>query len=85
MQSLKWEILCISVSLDGAPAMLGHVNSFSAFVIEKTPKKEVTHSMIQRHALMVKYLEPILEAVMHDIIKDCKFDQGTCNKHVAIS
>lgn len=30
-QSLKWEN-CISVSLDGAPAMLGHITGFSAFV-----------------------------------------------------
>lgn len=30
-QSLKWEN-CISVSLDGAPAMLGHINGFLAFV-----------------------------------------------------
>ena len=32
--------------------------------------------MIHRHALMVKYLEPILESVMHDVIKTVKFISG---------
>ncbi|XP_072377709.1 protein FAM200C-like [Diabrotica undecimpunctata] len=67
-QSLKWEN-CISESLHGAPAMLDHINGFSAFVKKNNPNIEVTHCMIHRQALMVKYLEPTLEAVMHDVIK----------------
>ncbi|KAK9717243.1 hypothetical protein QE152_g24266 [Popillia japonica] len=35
-QSLKWEN-CISVSLDGAPAMLGHITGFSAFFSDYFP------------------------------------------------
>ena len=74
-QSLKWEN-CISVSLDGAPAMLGHINGFSAFVKKNNPNIEVTHCMIHRQALMVKYLEPTLEAVMDDVIKIVNFIKG---------
>lgn len=32
--------------------------------------------MIHRQALMVKYLEPTLEAVMHDVIKIVNFIKG---------
>jgi hypothetical protein len=64
--NLKWED-CPVVSVDGAPAMLGHVSGFSALATEKNPKIEVTHCMIHRHALVVKHSEPALEAVMHDV------------------
>ncbi|XP_026476289.1 protein ZBED8-like [Ctenocephalides felis] len=74
-QCLKWEN-CISVSLDGAPAMLGHINGFSAFVRKNNPTIEITHCRIHRQALMVKYLEPTLEAVMHDVIKIINFIKG---------
>lgn len=33
-QSLKWKN-CISISLDGAPAMLGHINGFPTFIKKK--------------------------------------------------
>ena len=65
--NLKWED-CIALSVDGAPAMLGHVSGFSALAREKNPKIEVNHCMIHRQALLVKRLEPALEAVMHDVI-----------------
>ncbi|XP_026579563.1 protein ZBED8-like [Pseudonaja textilis] len=66
--NLKWED-CLAVSVDGAPAMLGHVNGFVAFVRERNPKVEVNHCIIHRQALLVKHLEPTLEAVMHDVMK----------------
>ena len=68
---LKWED-CIAVSVDGAPAMLGHVSGFSALARENNPKIEVNHCMIHRQALLVKHLEPALEAVMHDVINVVK-------------
>ena len=74
-QSLNWKN-CISVSLDGAPAMLGHINGFSAFVKKNNPNIEINHCMIHRQALMVKCLEPTLEAVMHDVIKIVNFIKG---------
>jgi hypothetical protein len=65
--NLKWEY-CIAASVDGAPAMLGHVSGFLTLAREKNLKIEVTHCMIHRQALVVKRLEPALEAVMHDVI-----------------
>ncbi|XP_023707491.1 protein ZBED8-like [Cryptotermes secundus] len=65
--NLKWED-CIALSVDGAPAMLGHVSGFSALAREKNRKIEVNHCMIHRQALLVKRFEPALEAVMHDVI-----------------
>ncbi|XP_023718367.1 SCAN domain-containing protein 3-like [Cryptotermes secundus] len=65
--NLKWED-CIALSVDGAPAMLGHVSGFLALVREKNPKIEVNHCMVHRQALFVKRLEPALEAIMHDVI-----------------
>jgi hypothetical protein len=51
--NLKWED-CIAVSVDGAPAMLAR---------EKNPKIEVVHCMIDRQTIVVKHLEPALEAL----------------------
>ena len=65
-----------SVSLDGGPVILDHINSFSDFIQENMSNIEVTHCMIHRHALMVNYLEPILEAVMHVVIKIVNFIRG---------
>ena len=67
---------CISVFLDGAPAMLGHINGFSYFTQKNNPNFKVTNCMIHRHALMVKYLETTLEAVMHNAIKIVNFIKG---------
>lgn len=66
--NLKWED-CIAVSVDGAPAMLGHVSGFSALARENNPKIEVNHCTIHRQALLVKHLEPVLKVFMHDVIK----------------
>jgi hypothetical protein len=66
--NLKWED-CTAVSVDEAPATLGHVSGFSALAREINPKIEVNNCMIHRQALLVKHLEPALEAVMHDVIK----------------
>lgn len=74
--NFKWED-CVALSVDGAAAMLGHVNGSSALVREKNPKVEVNHCIIQSQALLVKHLEPTLEAVMHDVNK-------TCTKHANI-
>ncbi|PNF33685.1 hypothetical protein B7P43_G12052 [Cryptotermes secundus] len=65
--NLKWED-CIALSVDGAPAMLGHVSGFSALAREKNKKIEVNHCIIHRKALLVKRLEAALEAIMHDVI-----------------
>ncbi|XP_042222527.1 zinc finger BED domain-containing protein 5-like [Homarus americanus] len=65
---LKWEDY-IAVSVDGAPAMLGHVSDFVTLAKEQNPKIEVSHCMIYRQALVVKQLEPELEAVINDVIK----------------
>lgn len=73
--NLKWED-CIAVSVDGAPAMLGHVSGSAAFAREKNPKIEVNHCMIHRQALFVKHFEPELEAVMNDIIKIVNLIKG---------
>ncbi|XP_076064976.1 protein FAM200C-like [Oratosquilla oratoria] len=60
---LKWED-CIAVSVDGAPAMLGHVNGFVALAKQQNPDILAIHCMIHRQALVVKNLEPEVEAVL---------------------
>ena len=56
--------------------MLGHINGFSDFVEKNNTNIEVIHCMIHCHALMVKYLEPTPEAVMHDAMKIVNFIKG---------
>ncbi|XP_066952485.1 protein FAM200C-like [Macrobrachium rosenbergii] len=65
---LKWED-CIAVSVDGAPAMLGHINGFVALAKQQNPDILVIHCMIHRQALVVKNLEPEVEAVLNDVVK----------------
>ncbi|XP_066961776.1 protein FAM200C-like [Macrobrachium rosenbergii] len=65
---LKWED-CIAVSVDGAPAMLGHINGFVALAKQQNPDILVIHCMTHRQALVVKNLEPELEAVLNDVVK----------------
>ncbi|XP_068200595.1 protein FAM200C-like [Palaemon carinicauda] len=65
---LKWED-CIPVSVDGAPAMLGHINGFVALAKQQNPDILVIHCMIHRQALVVKNLEPEVEAVLNDVVK----------------
>ncbi|XP_042208694.1 SCAN domain-containing protein 3-like [Homarus americanus] len=48
---------------------MGHVSGFVALAKEQNPKIEVSHCMIHRQALVVKQLEPELEAFMIDVIK----------------
>ncbi|XP_068243859.1 protein FAM200C-like [Palaemon carinicauda] len=65
---LKWED-CIAVSVDGAPAMLGHINGFVAWAKQQNPDIIVIHCMIHRQALVVKNLEPEVEAVLNYVVK----------------
>ncbi|XP_068245162.1 protein FAM200C-like [Palaemon carinicauda] len=65
---LKWQD-CIAVSVDGAPAMLGHINGFVALAKQQNPDILVIHCMIHRQALVVKNLEPEVEAVLNDVVK----------------
>lgn len=57
------------MSVDGAPTTLDHVSCFVALAKEQNPDSEVIHCMIHRQALVVKILEPEVEAVMHEVIK----------------
>ncbi|XP_076065225.1 protein FAM200C-like [Oratosquilla oratoria] len=65
---LKWED-CIAVSVDGAPAMPGHVNGFMALAKQQNPDILAIHCMIHHQALVVKHLEPEVEAVLNDVVK----------------
>ncbi|XP_068235516.1 protein FAM200C-like [Palaemon carinicauda] len=65
---LKWED-CIAVSVDGVPAMLGYINGFVALAKQQNPDILVIHCMIHRQALVVKNLEPEVEAVLNDVVK----------------
>ncbi|XP_068247918.1 protein FAM200C-like [Palaemon carinicauda] len=60
---------CIAVSVDGAPAMLGHNNGFVALAKQQNPDILVIHCMIHRQALVVKNLEPEVEVVLNDVVK----------------
>ncbi|XP_076067698.1 protein FAM200C-like [Oratosquilla oratoria] len=55
--------------VDGAPAMLGHVNGFVALAKQQNPDILAIHCMIHRQALVVKNLEPEVEAVLNDVVK----------------
>ncbi|XP_068206255.1 protein FAM200C-like [Palaemon carinicauda] len=72
---LKWED-CIAVSVDGAPAMLGHINGFAALAKQQNPDILVIHCMIHRQALVVKNLEPEVEAVLNNVVKIVKVVKG---------
>ncbi|XP_068232181.1 protein FAM200C-like [Palaemon carinicauda] len=65
---LKWED-CIAVSVDGAPAMLGHISGFVALAERQNPDILVIHYMIHCQALVVKNLEPEVAAVLNDVVK----------------
>ncbi|XP_068250780.1 protein FAM200C-like [Palaemon carinicauda] len=65
---LKWED-CIAVSVDGTPAMLGPINGFVALAKQQNPDILVIHCMIDRQVLVVKNLEPEVEAVLNDVVK----------------
>uniref|UniRef100_A0A8C4SQ16 DUF4371 domain-containing protein n=1 Tax=Erpetoichthys calabaricus TaxID=27687 RepID=A0A8C4SQ16_ERPCA len=69
--NLKWKD-CIAVTVDGAPAMLGNLNGFSALVKSNNLEIEITHCMIHHQALL-KHLEPVLESIIHDVIKVVNF------------
>ncbi|XP_068200629.1 protein FAM200C-like [Palaemon carinicauda] len=72
---LKW-IDCIAVSVDGAPAMLGHINGFVALAKQQNPDILVIHCMILHQALVVKNLEPEVDAVLNDVVKIVNFVKG---------
>ena len=56
--------------------MLCHINGLSEFVEKNNSYIEVTHCIIHSYALMIKYLQPRLEAVMHDVMKIVNFIKG---------
>lgn len=61
--------------------MLSHVCDFSALAKKANPDTEVTHGMSHRQTLLMKQLEPELEAVM----KYYQCCPRACAKNAAIS
>lgn len=57
------------MSVEGTPAMLGHVCGFMALAKQHNPHIEFIHCMIYCQALVVKNLKPEVEAVMNHVIK----------------
>uniref|UniRef100_A0A8C6P9H3 DUF4371 domain-containing protein n=1 Tax=Nothobranchius furzeri TaxID=105023 RepID=A0A8C6P9H3_NOTFU len=67
-EGLSWDE-CISVSTDGAAAMLGNDKGLKATVVQVAPHINFTHCIIHREVLASKSLDPELKTVLESANK----------------
>ncbi|XP_075210393.1 protein FAM200A-like [Lycorma delicatula] len=65
---VSWKT-CIGISIDGAPAMTGHIKGFVAHVKELNENILVTHCFLHREALVTKFLPSDLKIVLEQCVK----------------
>ena len=76
---MKNEIDWKSISecnIDGAPAMIGNMNGFKAFVLERNPDMKFNHCIIHRQALASKELSADFDNVMTVSVTVINFVKG---------
>ncbi|XP_076059510.1 zinc finger BED domain-containing protein 5-like [Oratosquilla oratoria] len=67
-EGLRWD-QCVSVCSDGAPAMLGAPQGFTARVKQVNPTMIVTHCLFHRENLASRKISIELNTVMEDVIQ----------------
>ena len=65
-QNFEWKKKIESLCTNGAPAMLGKIFGFAAFVKKEAPQVNVTHCFLHRYALASKTLSENLRQVLSD-------------------
>ncbi|XP_014664178.1 PREDICTED: protein FAM200A-like [Priapulus caudatus] len=71
-EALSWEN-CVSLCTDGAPAMLGARQGFTARVKQVNPKVGIFHCLLHRENLAAQHLSKDLSAVMQEVVAVVNF------------
>ena len=71
-EGLSWEN-CVSLCTDGAPAMLGVRQGFTAPVKQVNPNVGIFHCLLHRENLAAQHLSPDLSAVMQEVVAVVNF------------
>jgi len=71
-EGLSWEN-CVSLCTDGAPAMLGVRQGFTARVKQVNPNVGIFHCLLHRENLAAQHLSPDLSAVMQEVVAVVNF------------
>ena len=75
-EGLSWSS-CMSLCTDGAPAMLGVRQGFTARVQKLNPEVKIVHCLLHRENLASQHLSQDLSTVMRDVVTVVNFIKGS--------